>query len=130
MPAGWYWVTGRLQVSDGMVAAPCLYPSYANGADGDAQIPLPDPDDTGWIRALVLFKYGVTSLRFCPVQAPARFRVEDFSLRRMSRSSALRRMLGATASEPRSAEHTSELQSLMRLSYAVFCLKKKTSKRP
>src|SRR3546814_9501911 len=27
----------------------------------------------------------------------------------------------------RSAEHTSELQSLMRISYAVFCLKKKTT---
>src|SRR3546814_5948560 len=27
--------------------------------------------------------------------------------------------------DPRSEEHTSELQSLMRLSYAVFCLKKK-----
>src|SRR3546814_10429735 len=28
-------------------------------------------------------------------------------------------------SEQRSEEHTSELQSLMRISYAVFCLKKK-----
>src|SRR3546814_2388946 len=28
-------------------------------------------------------------------------------------------------SGPRSEEHTSELQSLMRISYAVFCLKKK-----
>src|SRR3546814_6115374 len=28
---------------------------------------------------------------------------------------------------PRSEEHTSELQSLMRLSYAVFCLKKQTN---
>src|SRR3546814_2133626 len=28
----------------------------------------------------------------------------------------------------RSEEHTSELQSLMRISYAVFCLKKKTIK--
>src|SRR3546814_1725613 len=28
--------------------------------------------------------------------------------------------------QPRSEEHTSELQSLMRLSYAVFCLKKNT----
>src|SRR3546814_10876093 len=27
--------------------------------------------------------------------------------------------------QPRSEEHTSELQSLMRISYAVFCLKKK-----
>src|SRR3546814_6856474 len=30
----------------------------------------------------------------------------------------------------RSEEHTSELQSLMRISYAVFCLKKKTSDIP
>src|SRR3546814_7800957 len=28
--------------------------------------------------------------------------------------------------DPRSEEHTSELQSLMRISYAVFCLNKKT----
>src|SRR3546814_9463394 len=34
-----------------------------------------------------------------------------------------RGMLGAT--DERSEEHTSELQSLMRISYAVFCLKKK-----
>src|SRR3546814_7090560 len=32
-------------------------------------------------------------------------------------------VLGAMGSE----EHTSELQSLMRISYAVFCLKKKTT---
>src|SRR3546814_1891849 len=30
-----------------------------------------------------------------------------------------------TVSQRRSEEHTSELQSLMRISYAVFCLKKK-----
>src|SRR3546814_2931752 len=29
----------------------------------------------------------------------------------------------------RSEEHTSELQSLMRISYAVFCLKKKSERR-
>src|SRR3546814_2433094 len=29
---------------------------------------------------------------------------------------------------PRSEEHTSELQSLIRISYAVFCLKKKKTK--
>src|SRR3546814_10061605 len=33
----------------------------------------------------------------------------------------------ASAKEVRSEEHTSELQSLMRISYAVFCLKKKTT---
>src|SRR3546814_6364556 len=31
----------------------------------------------------------------------------------------------ATDADTRSEEHTSELQSLMRISYAVFCLKKK-----
>src|SRR3546814_5158048 len=30
----------------------------------------------------------------------------------------------------RSEEHTSELQSLMRISYAVFCLKKKNTPNP
>src|SRR3546814_3735952 len=39
---------------------------------------------------------------------------------------ALRRDPGKAATG-RSEEHTSELQSLMRISYAVFCLKKKTS---
>src|SRR3546814_5850073 len=34
----------------------------------------------------------------------------------------------ADALEQRSEEHTSELQSLMRISYAVFCLKKKKEK--
>src|SRR3546814_1617119 len=32
---------------------------------------------------------------------------------------------GVLCCAPRSEEHTSELQSLMRISYAVFCLKKK-----
>src|SRR3546814_10021514 len=40
-------------------------------------------------------------------------------------------MTGRSAAKPvfsRSEEHTSELQSLMRISYAVFCLKKKKEK--
>src|SRR3546814_1081986 len=40
-------------------------------------------------------------------------------------SSSARASLGSSGR--RSEEHTSELQSLMRHSYAVFCLKKKTS---
>src|SRR3546814_6092033 len=36
------------------------------------------------------------------------------------------RQFDAVINPPRSEEHTSELQSLMRISYAVFCLKKKT----
>src|SRR3546814_7349317 len=38
------------------------------------------------------------------------------------------RHLGDVEQRRRSEEHTSELQSLMRISYAVFCLKKKTKR--
>src|SRR3546814_1197546 len=37
-------------------------------------------------------------------------------------------ILECLRNHPRSEEHTSELQSLMRISYAVFCLKKKKKK--
>src|SRR3546814_3966472 len=40
---------------------------------------------------------------------------------------AWRERLRLTAAVARSEEHTSELQSLMRISYAVFCLKKKNT---
>src|SRR3546814_1612072 len=38
-------------------------------------------------------------------------------------------LLAQDAAAARSEEHTSELQSLMRISYAVFCLKKKKNKK-
>src|SRR3546814_2375962 len=41
---------------------------------------------------------------------------------------AFRRRSARCGSGARSEEHTSELQSLMRISYAVFCLKKKIKK--
>src|SRR3546814_3760021 len=41
----------------------------------------------------------------------------------------LDRLRGGRADQARSEEHTSELQSLMRISYAVFCLKKKIKKK-
>src|SRR3546814_13432560 len=49
------------------------------------------------------------------------FRSQDAS----SWSSATACMACAPPASCRSEEHTSELQSLMRISYAVFCLKKK-----
>src|SRR3546814_2629897 len=42
---------------------------------------------------------------------------------------SLSRVDAAATVLPRSEEHTSELQSLMRISYAVFCLKKKKEKQ-
>src|SRR3546814_7300976 len=39
-------------------------------------------------------------------------------------------VMGERGVPGRSEEHTSELQSLMRISYAVFCLKKKNTEEP
>src|SRR3546814_7748372 len=39
------------------------------------------------------------------------------------------RIAQAVPDQPRSEEHTSELQSLMRISYAVFCLQKKNKQQ-
>src|SRR3546814_18164052 len=49
-----------------------------------------------------------------------------YAARRFRPACARRGHLGRRRSAVRSEEHTSELQSLMRISYAVFCLKKKT----
>src|SRR3546814_6610733 len=46
--------------------------------------------------------------------------------RRRSGYRCLDPFLAGARGRKRSEEHTSELQSLMRISYAVFCLKKKT----
>src|SRR3546814_9385053 len=55
--------------------------------------------------------------------------VQDAMKRRLKAEGSLRQCSGNDRNriEPdgRSEEHTSELQSLMRISYAVFCLKKK-----
>src|SRR3546814_3078236 len=55
---------------------------------------------------------------------PARWRN-----RRGFRAVASKLLAGTEHWVRRSEEHTSELQSLMRISYAVFCLKKKNNKR-
>src|SRR3546814_6488500 len=64
---------------------------------------------------------------------PARGRGAGAGVRQMSaavrpaRSAADVAAAKALFLDYRSEEHTSELQSLMRISYAVFCLKKKTN---
>src|SRR3546814_5454352 len=58
-------------------------------------------------------------------QAADALRRGDRRRRPLCRAAALAGGLRACAAPWRSEEHTSELQSLMRISYAVFCLKKK-----
>src|SRR3546814_3865065 len=55
---------------------------------------------------------------FCPLTAP-----NIWELRKQAGASLYR--TAELMEQLRSEEHTSELQSLMRISYAVFCLKKK-----
>src|SRR3546814_8718434 len=60
----------------------------------------------------------------CNVDMPARSCSSSIS--KTDASSLPETRISASSSD-RSEEHTSELQSLMRISYAVFCLKKKTN---
>src|SRR3546814_7019511 len=69
------------------------------------------------------------------VEQLCRLIVHDFANQRGDRlalveplSAQLRQRLGRLGLVERSEEHTSELQSLMRLSYAVFCLNNKNTK--
>src|SRR3546814_6248680 len=52
--------------------------------------------------------------------------LQEHQHRRRIAATGADRAGGVFAGLERSEEHTSELQSLMRISYAVFCLKKKT----
>src|SRR3546814_5948250 len=54
-----------------------------------------------------------------------RRRLADARQHRRHREQRRQEGKGREARQRRSEEHTSELQSLMRISYAVFCLKKK-----
>src|SRR3546814_1409517 len=83
-----------------------------------------------------LFPYTTLFRSLGSARAPARHDAADRAghhrrLRRLaggkSRAAGPRArfLVGARAPHRRSEEHTSELQSLMRISYAVFCLKKK-----
>src|SRR3546814_1729172 len=67
---------------------------------------------------------------FCSVGFASASSAEAIGLAPRDRScSAASTRHGRGATPPkRSEEHTSELQSLMRISYAVFCLKKKNYK--
>src|SRR3546814_5557903 len=71
--------------------------------------------DWGEVNHLVMAmgKFGRRVFEFAP---PSASRFGDLEVRRRFHEELLKL---------RSEEHTSELQSLMRISYAVFCLKKK-----
>src|SRR3546814_3255405 len=64
-----------------------------------------------------------TLFRSCAFAIPPGWTTLSFPAPRRPRPARARSVCGCA--RHRSEEHTSELQSLMRISYAVFCLKKK-----
>src|SRR3546814_9987848 len=75
---------------------------------------------------------GVARIYFSGAGQPSRRHGQSAGGGKRRRSRDLpgnRRSAGAEPVPVRSEEHTSELQSLMRISYAVFCLKKKTKRK-
>src|SRR3546814_5679867 len=73
------------------------------------------PRNRAEIRRKAAYRLAFPSLRSVPHRQPCEVSRIFFT---------------AGENNPRSEEHTSELQSLMRISYAVFCLKKKNKSEP
>src|SRR3546814_3807252 len=67
-------------------------------------------------RTAAIYELGLGKLQLSPSSLNATEEIQRFQS-------------GLVDLRRRSEEHTSELQSLMRISYAVFCLKKKTQKQ-
>src|SRR3546814_6078221 len=61
----------------------------------------------------------------CASQQPSKSSGNSLSVTKLPSRNITRHPALLSVSATRSEEHTSELQSLMRISYAVFCLKKK-----
>src|SRR3546814_6166896 len=76
--------------------------------------------------AVVVVHAKSSSCRCSAARARDRCVFTEPSLHFMIRAVSATANSSSTRSVNRSEEHTSELQSLMRLSYAVFCLQKKT----
>src|SRR3546814_9573826 len=81
------------------------------------------------IRAQIAWQ-GVIQRRVRPNVEIAPEEVEEVVARLAARRGTVeRRVAEIFVPIERSEEHTSELQSLMRISYAVFCLKKKNQRK-
>src|SRR3546814_1761999 len=106
-----------------------LVPAVENSVSGEAM----RPRDIVKTRKGVTVEIGNTDaegrLVLCDALAEADEEKPDLIIDCATLTGAARVALGpdlpAVFCNDRSEEHTSELQSLMRISYAVFCLKKK-----
>src|SRR3546814_7156371 len=85
-------------------------------------------DDAGVQHAADMRVVSIEAAAIGDVQIGRMLRVKPLSREQHMRVSWSCNLLDI-GTRPRSEEHTSELQSLMRISYAVFCLKKKNQKK-
>src|SRR3546814_1042209 len=84
---------------------------------------------TNWKSALSRSKLNHRNSETTKVTNEAQSAMERaFLAARASSSWRTKNRIHSAPASGRSEEHTSELQSLMRISYAVFCLKKKKNK--
>src|SRR3546814_2104655 len=106
--------------ADGLVKLKAT--AVAAVAPATAEAAMNQPDNTSRPRP-------DTAVTMASSRPNAIFRRSGWAKRRMVGSGlsdpAITRPPPGRGPGPRSEEHTSELQSLMRISYAVFCLKKK-----
>src|SRR3546814_4741418 len=91
-------------------------------------IPPSSPAGTGAATARCSPTAASRLRRSAPAPRATRCRPASVSRTADRRRSARRPWPPCARGRRRSEEHTSELQSLMRISYAVFCLKKKRNK--
>src|SRR3546814_4481290 len=84
---------------------------------------LPDVERGQLLVAAVVGRDDGVALDFADIEAKLRQRLSGYKVPRAYVQ--IRRDEVPMLPSNRSEEHTSELQSLMRISYAVFCLKKK-----
>src|SRR3546814_6396262 len=92
--------------------------------------------DIDWSKLAGISSLGITAGASAPevlveevvAACRERFEVQVENVSGVVENVAFKLPTELTAKVARSEEHTSELQSLMRISYAVFCLKKKKTK--
>src|SRR3546814_10286724 len=78
------------------------------------------------VRPMVSSTSGINASRYDGVKTGGK---NDASRATLSAITFQRMRLAAFSDQHRSEEHTSELQSLMRISYSVFCLKNKNIRK-
>src|SRR3546814_5006705 len=86
-------------------------------------------DNTGARRIMCIKVLGGSKRRYAAIGDIIKVSVKDAAPRGRVKKGEIYNAVVVRTAKGGSEEHTSELQSLMRISYAVFCLKKKKQQK-